>query len=109
MRQILVIVILACFALLLSVASAAATTPEEAESFLNQQRAANSIPAFTTLNPAFVSWCPEEDKPEYSAGESFRDWAGGGSWSSTESPGSPDPCISNHFTTRCSPQWATGK
>jgi hypothetical protein len=81
---------LACFplalALLLNVATAGATTPEEALAFLNQQRAANSIPAFATLNPGFVSWCPNEDQPGFGEGESFRDWAGGGSWSSTESP-----------------------
>lgn len=68
-------------------ASPALAAPEgqEALTFLNQQRAANGISPISTLNQAYVTWCPNEDSGAWE-GASGRDWSGGDNSSATTSP-----------------------
>lgn len=87
--QLAICLLLAVVAAASSAAPALAETPsiEGAAAFalVNEQRAANGIPEFTTENQSLASWCPNED---YGAGGSGNrvlsefTWA----WSATESP-----------------------
>lgn len=63
----------------------------QAFAFVNEQRAANGIPAFTALMQQFsTAWCPDEDHGP-SGGESWRDWSGGILWTADASPWSRAP------------------
>ncbi|HEX3510346.1 MAG TPA: hypothetical protein VHT27_04520 [Solirubrobacteraceae bacterium] len=82
----LVLALMACaFAPTPALAEAPPIEGASAFALVNEQRAANGIPPFTTENQSLASWCPNEDHGAGGSGNrvlSEFTWA----WSATESP-----------------------